>query len=95
MLSRTSRPKLANRARLRWDKVGRRFMLLYPERGLVLNDTASSILKLCDGERTVGEIVEALKSQYEGASPAHVEEQVLRFLDAMVERGLFERGRAG
>ena len=70
-------------------------MLLYPERGLVLNDTAAVILNLCDGERSVGEIVEAVRSRYVGAPAAHVEERTLRFLDALAERGLFERGRAG
>lgn len=94
MLTRTSRPKLAGRASLRWDTRGRRFMLLHPERGMVLNDTAAEIVKLCDGERSVSEIVNHLKSHYDGAPAARIEERTLRFLDALAERGLFDRGRA-
>jgi pyrroloquinoline quinone biosynthesis protein D len=94
MLNRTSRPKLAGRASLRWDTRGRRFMLCHPERGLVLNDTAAEIVKLCDGERSVSEIVDHLKSHYGGAPAARIEERTLRFLDALAERGLFDRGRA-
>ena len=36
MISLESRPRLAAKARLRWDRKDERFMLLYPERGLVL-----------------------------------------------------------
>ena len=39
-------------------------MLLYPERGLVLNATGADIVQLCTGERTVGAIVEQLAGKY-------------------------------
>ena len=47
----TSRPRLAAKARLRYDRKSSRYMLLYPERGLVLTlgdvlfDTAQATLK--------------------------------------------------
>lgn len=53
-------PKIARRARLRFDEHEKKWMLLYPERGLVLNDSAAEIVKLCDGTRSVEEIVRVL-----------------------------------
>src|SRR5947209_5700763 len=54
------RPRLAAKARLRFDKRESKHILLYPERGLLLNDTAAAILQACDGSRTLDEIVEVL-----------------------------------
>ena len=53
-----TRPTLAAKARLRWDRQTSRYLLLYPERGLVLNPTAADVVQLCTGEHTVGAIVD-------------------------------------
>ena len=60
----TNRPQLARQARLEWDPVRERQVLLAPEGVLVLNQTGAIILGLCDGERTVGEIVDELRRRY-------------------------------
>ena len=60
----TNRPQLARQARLEWDPVRERQVLLAPEGVLVLNRTGAIILGLCDGERTVGEIVDELRGRY-------------------------------
>jgi pyrroloquinoline quinone biosynthesis protein D len=49
---------------LEWDPVRERQVLLAPEGVLVLNRTGAIILGLCDGERTVGEIVDELRGRY-------------------------------
>jgi Coenzyme PQQ synthesis protein D (PqqD). len=49
LISTESRPRLASKARLRFDRKSSRYMLLYPERGLVLNPTAADVLQRCDG----------------------------------------------
>ena len=83
-----ARPRLAAKARLRFDRKSTRYMLLYPERGLVLNPTAADIVQLCTGEHTVGAIVERLAAKY-GMKPREaIEQEVLTFLDAMAARGL-------
>ena len=63
-------------------------MLLYPERGLVLNATAAKVVKLCTGEHTVAAIVERLAELYAPQPADAIEREVLVFLHAMVERGL-------
>jgi coenzyme PQQ biosynthesis protein PqqD len=87
-ISLDTRPRLAAKARLRWDRKDERFMLLYPERGLVLNPTAADVVKLCTGELTVGAIVDQLASRYASQPREAVEREVLDFLTRMAERGL-------
>ena len=59
-----SKPRLADKARLKWDAVREKHLLLFPEGVLVLNKTAHDVLALCDGQRTVAEIVKTLSTQY-------------------------------
>jgi coenzyme PQQ biosynthesis protein PqqD len=84
----TGKPALAPKARLRFDRVSGGYMLLYPERGLALNGTAASILKLCDGERTLESIVLELHQQYVDRSGDEVRAEVLEFLEELLKRGL-------
>jgi coenzyme PQQ biosynthesis protein PqqD len=66
-------------------------MLLYPERGLALNDTAAEVVKLCDGSRSVGEIIDTLvASSRARASATEIGEDVRRFLVRLTERNLLE-----
>jgi pyrroloquinoline quinone biosynthesis protein D len=82
------RPRLAGKVRVRFDRKAERYMLLYPEKGLVLNDTAAAIVKLCTGQHTVQTIIETLGATY-GAQPREaIEREVLSFLGAMADRGL-------
>lgn len=88
-LTADDKPRLATKARLRFDRKSGRYMLLYPEKGLVLSPTASEILALCTGERTVGDIVATLVAKYSPGGEA-IEEEVFEFLGAMASRGLLE-----
>jgi pyrroloquinoline quinone biosynthesis protein D len=63
-------------------------MLLEPEGVLVLNQTGTTILGLCDGERTVFKIVEELRGQYDYVA----EDEVRDFLSRLVAKGLVELG---
>jgi len=83
------RPRLAKKARLRFDKATDSYMLLYPERGMRLNQTASSILQLCDGALTIGAIVSSLAATYGRADDALAVE-VNAFLQSLLDRGLIE-----
>jgi coenzyme PQQ biosynthesis protein PqqD len=83
-----SRPTLAAKARLRWDRQGSRYMLLYPERGLVLNETAADVVQLCTGEHTVSAIVQQLTQKYASAPAENVEREILTLLERLANRGL-------
>lgn len=84
----TNRPHLARQARLEWDPVRETQVLLAPEGVLVLNQTGATILGLCDGERTVIEIVEELGGRYDRVSG----EEVRDFLARLVARRLVVLG---
>ena len=92
MLTLATRPRLAAKARLGWDRKAERFMLLYPERGLVLNPTAADVVRLCTGELTVGAIVEQLAAKYAPQPREAVEQEVVTFLTRMAERALVTLG---
>ena len=59
-----SRPRLWRLARLDFDRVRQRRVLLYPEGAMFINDTGAAILELCDGQRTVREISGTLAERY-------------------------------
>ena len=89
MITADTRPRIASKARLRYDRKTDRTMLLYPEKGLVLNPTAAEIAKLCTGEHSVAAIVAQLASRY-GKDAAAIESEVMKFLSALSERGLLQ-----
>jgi pyrroloquinoline quinone biosynthesis protein D len=88
LLTLDSTPKLWRLARLDYDQVRQRPVLLYPEGAVLLNDTGFAILELCNGSRTVGEIVTILSERYQ----ADVSADVTEYLDRMADRELVRAG---
>jgi len=90
-LTSASQPSLWRFARVEFDPVRNRPVLLYPEGAVLLNETGAEILKLLDGRRTLLEVAEALKSRYGAEGSASVEEilkDVTEYLDGLVAREL-------
>ncbi len=83
-------PKLAKKARLRFDRHSGKHMIVYPERGLALNDSAAAIARRCDGTRSVAEIAVELAREA-SAEPSSVEHDVLAFVEMLAQKGLLER----
>ncbi|MEV4110717.1 pyrroloquinoline quinone biosynthesis peptide chaperone PqqD [Nonomuraea sp. NPDC049695] len=73
------RPALSRSAILRHDPVRGADLLIVPERIVVLNEEAAAIVGLCDGRRTVDEIVAEF--------PEGVEADVVDFLDRVRTEG--------
>ncbi len=80
-----TRPRLVTGARLRYDEVREEHVLLVPEGVVRLNPTAAEVLKLCDGERSLDEIVGTLSERYDGSD---VRDDVRELVDGMTQRGL-------
>jgi pyrroloquinoline quinone biosynthesis protein D len=80
-----TRPRLVTGARLRYDEVREEHLLLIPEGAVRLNPSAAEVLALCDGERSLDDIVGALSARYESAD---VRDDVVELVDAMAQRGL-------
>ena len=84
------RPRLSHKVRLRCDRRTGRYLLLYPERGIELNETATEIVRLCTGAWTVDDIVRELAAAHVETSPAAIERDVQGFLTALARRGLLQ-----
>jgi pyrroloquinoline quinone biosynthesis protein D len=83
-LTLTSRPALWRLARLDYDPVRKRPVLLYPEGAVLLNDTGAAILELVDGARTIADIVALLGERY----GADVTADVTEYLSDLARREL-------
>ena len=61
-------------------------MLLGPESVVLLNRTGADILSLCDGQRTVAEIVDELQGRYDRV----VDNEVQHFIARLVAKRCVE-----
>lgn len=57
-------PTLARGTRLRYDEARQRWVLLVPERVMAPDEIAVEILQLCDGQRSVADIIDQLAAAY-------------------------------
>lgn len=88
MITPASRVRLASKARLRTDRVRGGTLLLYPESGMALSETAARTLACCDGRR-VAAMVDALANEYDG-DRAEIEADVVEFLQMLADRCLLD-----
>jgi pyrroloquinoline quinone biosynthesis protein D len=85
---RADRPRLAPHVRLAYDQTRQRHVLLTPETVTLLNGTGAAILELCDGVRTVAEILAELRGRYDRVADA----EVRAFLSGLLARRCVEVG---
>lgn len=57
-------PQLLRHAVLRFDTVRGKDVLLLPERIVLLNASSAAVLRLCNGESTVTELIGELQRQF-------------------------------
>ena len=79
------RPRLATGTRLRYDEVREEHLLLVPEGAVRLNATGAEVLELCDGKRSLEEIVGVLAARYKSSD---LHDDVRGLIDAMTQKGL-------
>jgi pyrroloquinoline quinone biosynthesis protein D len=84
------RPRLPSRARLKFDPIAKQEMLLFPEAALALNETGAAIVRLCDGARSINEIVDQLSEKYSSGDRDALLREVMDFLDTIRVRGLLQ-----
>ena len=77
-------PRLSLLHRLQYEPTQARWVLLYPEGMVRLNDTAGEILRRVDGARTVDALVDDLQRAYPDAD---VGDDVLHFIRDAEARG--------
>ena len=79
------RPRLAPGVRLHFDETRGMWVLLGPERVIETEGPASEILRRCDGNRTLGQIVDELAALYT-ADRTEIESDVKDMLGELVSR---------
>jgi pyrroloquinoline quinone biosynthesis protein D len=84
------RPRLAARARVKFDPIAKQEMLLFPEAALALNETGAAIVRLCDGALSIDEIVTQLSGQFRATDRDALTREVIEFLDTIRARGLLQ-----
>jgi pyrroloquinoline quinone biosynthesis protein D len=81
----TSIPRLAVGCRMTQSKdLGP--VLLMPESMLRLTGPGPRIVELCDGARTLADVITTLQSEFSAADPEMIRREVLAFLASLQER---------
>ena len=77
----TSQPRLA--AGCRWGGTEEARVILFPEGAIKLQGTGRQVLERCDGQRTFGEIIVELQTQFADADPAKIRADISQFLEQL------------
>ena len=85
-VSEASRPVLPRHARLKFDQTRQVWVILAPERVLAPDEIAVEVLQLCDGARSVGEIVDLLAEKY-AAERSAIATDVVAMLQDLADKG--------
>jgi pyrroloquinoline quinone biosynthesis protein D len=86
--SESSQPRLAPGCR--WSTQGEQQVVLFPEGMIRVQGTGHDILELCNGQRTLQEIVTTLVERYGAADPVKVADDVSSFLDALQRKRIVD-----
>jgi pyrroloquinoline quinone biosynthesis protein D len=91
-VSETSRPKLPRHAKLKFDETRQVWVILAPERVLAPDEIAVEVLKLCDGERSVADMVDQLAAKY-AADRSAIVGDVIAMLQDLADKGFLTEAR--
>jgi pyrroloquinoline quinone biosynthesis protein D len=91
-VSEASRPIMPRHARLKFDEVRRRWVILAPERVLAPDEIAVEILQLCDGARSVEQMIDQLAAKY-AAERAAIGTDVIAMLQDLADKGFLTEAR--
>jgi pyrroloquinoline quinone biosynthesis protein D len=91
-VSEASRPVLPRHAKLKFDETRQVWVILAPERVLAPDEIAVEVLKLCDGVRSVAEMVDELAAKYT-ADRADISTDVVVMLQDLADKGFLTEAR--
>ena len=91
-VSEASRPVLPRHTRLKFDATRKVWVILAPERVLAPDEIAVEVLRLCDGVRSVSDIVDQLAAKYAAAREA-ISTDVVAMLQDLADKGFLTEAR--
>ena len=80
-------PKLPRHAKLRFDKARNKWIINAPERVFELDDIASEVIQLVDGESSIDSIINKLLKKFSGAPRDVIAKDVLAMLQPLADKG--------
>jgi pyrroloquinoline quinone biosynthesis protein D len=91
-VSEASRPVLPRHAKLKFDETRQVWVILAPERVLAPDEIAVEVLKLCDGVRSVGEMIDQFAAKYT-ADRGAIAIDVIAMLQDLADKGFLTEAR--
>jgi pyrroloquinoline quinone biosynthesis protein D len=91
-VSEASRAVLPRHAKLKFDETRKVWVILAPERVLAPDEIAVEVLKLCDGQRRVAEMVDLLAAKYAAPREA-IATDVIAMLQDLADKGFLTEAR--
>ncbi len=91
-VSEASRPVLPRHARLKFDETRQVWVILAPERVLAPDEIAVEVLKLCDGVRSVEQMIDQLAAKY-AAERGAISTDVIAMLQDLADKGFLTEAR--
>ena len=70
--------------RLQWEEAQQKHVILYPEGMVELNQSSAEILKLCDGSRTLPQLVSDLEEKF---ATTGLTNDITAFLEVALKNG--------
>jgi pyrroloquinoline quinone biosynthesis protein D len=90
----TSCVRLPRHVMMRFDEARHRWVILVPERVLVPDEASVEIIKMCDGKRSIGDIVDELAKKY-AADRSRISTDVVAMFQDLADKGFLEVAGAG
>ncbi|MCQ8182889.1 pyrroloquinoline quinone biosynthesis peptide chaperone PqqD [Methylomonas sp. SURF-1] len=75
--------------RLQWEEAQQKYVILYPEGMVELNQSSAEILKLCDGAHNSAQIVAELEAKFETSGLSN---DIHNFLNIALQNGWIKQG---
>ena len=91
-VSEESRPVLPRHAKLKYDATRKLWVILAPERVLAPDEIAVEVLQLCDGVRSVGDMIDQLAAKYAAPREA-ISTDVIAMLQDLADKGFLTEAR--
>ena len=91
-VSEESRPVLPRHAKLKFDETRQVWVILAPERVLAPDEIAVEVLQLCDGVRSVSDMVDTLAAKYV-ADRGAIATDVIAMLQDLADKGFLTEAR--
>jgi pyrroloquinoline quinone biosynthesis protein D len=74
--------------RLQWEEAQQKDVILYPEGMVELNQSSAEILKMCDGTRKLGQIVNDLEQKF---ATTGLVNDITAFLEVALKNGWIQQ----